>query len=178
MKSLEHLKELFKRYNPNKHNDEVGMELKILSKGARCVVFKDEKCLVDISAQFLHDLPQLGERFRYYYNKDEVLDVLRIGDIPNKTLWDNPIYVKKSLNPDSTCSVTGFYWNDISKSIKQFLWLGTRDVGEVKSKDATYIQELISDRNGFERLKTRYNKTWLLYQKLSKAGQLPTMRSI
>lgn len=170
--------ELFKHYAPEKHNNSIGMQLKKLSGGRKCVVFNDDNSVdVKMSARLLRELEDYGERDTVLVNSVRV-EVYKIGEIPNKIFVENPLFIGKPLRSDNSCTETDFIWSPKLDVIRTILYLAIRETKELSIRthvDAVNIIDLVDHQNGENRVRMRYKTASVLYDKLKKTNRLPSM---
>lgn len=106
--------------------------------------------------------------------------VWRLGELPEHTAKENPLYPNRPLRPDETCDQTLRSWAGVSQEVRQFLRLaltqggrnGGFDIMSIKDANDHIDEALGNDLNAIRR---RYPHISILFEERKKKGTLPTL---
>ena len=174
-------KELVERYDPKDVKSPVGKRLKDLSDGKAFIVFDDVgKILVDASTKLLEDIINGLPSVETTFVGGRPLPVYKVGDRPDAYSDENPLYPGRPLRSEESCDQTGRSWAGVETGIRQLLYLAVKVTKELLVKSAAdagdILDKVMSQDTTLDSLKSRYPKTALKYDELSKVGRLPLLK--
>ena len=169
-------RELVENYSVDESESNVTKRLKEISKGMKCVVFKNK--LPDVEKTFLliqEIIKNYPER-KFFVEGNEVYETYKIGDNPYDLVDENPIYVNRPLRLDESCDQTGRSWNGVSTEIRQFVRLISVTIGNVNLETAHKLIDYAISADPIKTLSMYYPAAKLEFNRLKDSGDLPKLK--
>lgn len=178
-------RELLEAYDPKVVDSPVAQRLTKLSQGQPCLVFKDDGSLnVAASLECLEDIQQGYEARTVYIHEGVPLRVLRVGQVLETTVNENPLFAGHPLRgAEDTCHHTHRSWKKIPHKARVLLRLATQSK-ELVINQIGVVHDILDkfvDKNDEEIVKwimTRYPQAALNYSSLELTGSLPTLKIV
>lgn len=174
------LRELVEHYDPEEENA-VTKRLKEISRGERFIVFSSGRSIdVDATFKLLQEVKQGFDGRRDYEVNGEIKEVHPIGSLPDNFVDENPLYKNRPLRPDGTCDQTGRSWEGVSTTIRQFvrIAMGTGEIDDINIDKAHSIIDMVVGDNALAKLRLRYRKAAIEFDKLQNIGNLPKLKLV
>ena len=177
------LRELVERLDPTDPGSKVGIRLHSMSKGQKFIVFLSGQAIdVDTTVKILSEVKQGFPGRENIEINGAIKMVYALGQLPDNYADENPLYPGRPLRPDGTCDQTGRSWEGVSQTIRQLVYLAINETNELSVTVPNGIQvandilnvALASD--GEKQLRSRFRKTSLKFDELSKTGNLPNLK--
>jgi hypothetical protein len=174
--------ELISHYDPRTPTSLVTGRLQALMDDKRFIVFNpDGSVNAEVSTKLAQELlDDYPEREHYLLNGDPT-KTYRIGERPDQSFDENPLYHGRVLRPDGDCDQTNRSWSGVALEVKQVLYLAVKS-GEVKINsvnDAHNIIDLIVGKTDVEAIKTvrtRFTKAASALKEMWRQGCAPTLK--
>lgn len=172
--------ELIARYDP-RTPDFVSERLGLLFKNNRFVVFDDSGAVDRASTTklALEIFDGYPER-QIYMVEGEPRKTYALGERPDQSFDENPLYPGRILRQDGDCDQTNRSWNGVPLEVRQTLYLAVVSTGELKidSINAAHaVMDLIMGKPDVERMvRQRFVKAAALLKDLYKRGQPPLLK--
>jgi hypothetical protein len=172
--------DLFSVYNPDPVRGDRGVTAKLLeiSKGKRCVVFKDDGTVdAEASTEMLEGLLRgLPEVATHRLGDDRVVPIYRVGEVPVAQEFKiNPIYMNEVLR-NEVCSQTLRSWAKIPHAIRQLVVVAIATTRELRANSIAEAHAIIDLAEDPEKLKQRAPRAVLKLVELERVGAAPTLR--
>lgn len=173
------LKELVNNFNPVEYTSSIGKRLLAESKNEPFIVLKPGRTLnSEATFQCLEEIKK-GFPGRLTFVVDGIPQrVYKIGELPGELVDENPMFIGRPLRPDGTCDQTNRSWNLIAFNLRQFIRIGV-NLGEIKTTidEAHKILDFLVNSNmQLLKLRERYAKVSIEFDRLESIGQLPTLK--
>lgn len=173
------VQELLTHYDPRTPASLVTERLNAILPGKRFVVFAgtgvDSAASAKLAAELLDGYPE-----REFYVVDDVpYKTYRVGERPDQSFDENPLYPGRILRPDGDCDQTNRSWSGVPLEIRQILFLAVSRTGEVKINsinDAHNIFDLAVDGDALKTVRRRFVKSAALLGELAVQGKAPNLK--
>jgi hypothetical protein len=173
-------KELMEHYTPSDPDSAVAQRLKSMSNGKRFIIFNDDKSVnTVVSVQLLQEIKDGYPERETYFLEGIPREVYAIGDRPDNLADINPLYPKRILRPDGTCDQTNRSWSDVPDQIRCIVLLGVTQTKEINVtyETAQNIMDIVVSEDAEKRITQRYAKAFVLYERLKKENNLPSLKT-
>ncbi len=180
--------ELVAHYDPRTPASLVTERLNVLLPGKRFIVFKQDGTVdATVSAKLASEILD-GYPERELYSLDDVpTKTYRVGERPDQSFDENPLYPGRVLRPDGDCDQTNRSWSGVPLEVKQILYLALstnnhQSTGELRVTcidDAHDVMDLIVGKDDADALKVvrrRYTKATALLKELQSQGKAPSLK--
>ncbi len=177
------ISELISHYDPRTPASLVTSRLTELLDNKRFVVFNNDGTVNAAASTKLAQEILDGYPERELYTIDEVpTKTYRIGERPDQSFDENPLYPGRVLRPDGDCDQTNRSWSGVPLEVKQTLYLAVTKTGELKIdsiNDAHDVMDLVVGKSDADALKTvrrRYTKATALLKELQQQNKAPALK--
>jgi len=175
--------DLISHYDPRTPASLVTSRLSELLGEHRFIVFNTDGTVnatvsTKLATEILDGYPE-----RELYTVDDVpTKTYRVGERPDQSFDENPLYPGRVLRPDGDCDQTNRSWSGVPLEVKQVLYLAVAKTGEVKIDsihEAHDVMDLVVGKADAEALKTvrrRYTKATALLKELQQQSKAPALK--
>lgn len=174
------ISELMERFDPRNHDNVVGIRLKEITRGKRCIVYNDDDTVNhDASVTLIEELRDGYPERDLFMVQDKPYPIFHLCESPNQFVNENPLYPNSLLRPDETCDQTNRSWKGIPEQLRLIVHLALIQTKEIRISsvdDAHRVLDLLAKATGTGEVAKRYSKAAILYQELKNEGRLPTLR--
>lgn len=184
------IEELLRAYDDLEPENAVGRRLKAITAGKRCLIFGElgnvtgpdgqTPILVEPSAVLVREIRSGFPELKEYEWQGRIYKTYAVGEKPNITFDENPLFPGQPLRSGDVCGITGFSWRDVSLAVKQIFYLAITKTGEIKDMEPLSIHQYQSwaeSVDGAEaRVRKYLRKTAVLYDELAATGSLPSLK--
>lgn len=172
------LRELLENYDVTEPTSPIGKRLKEVSKGDKFLVFSEGRNIdVETSLKLLEEI-RLGYEGRDSIEVNgQIKEIYAYDHLPENYADENPLYKNRPLRPDGTCDQTNRSWQGIPLEIRQFIRVCV-DTGElsINIDKAHDTLDLVLSDDPMSKLKKRYRKSAIEFEKLKDCGNLPKLK--
>lgn len=178
-------RELLESFDPKITDSPVALRLTKLSQGQPCLVFRDDGSLnIPASLECLEDIQQ-GYEARTVYIQDGVpTRVLRVGQILETTVAENPLFAGHPLRgAEDMCHHTLRSWKRVPHKARVLLRLAQQSK-ELVINQVGMVHDILDrfvDKTDEEIVKwvmSRYPQAAISYSQLEITGSLPTLKIV
>jgi hypothetical protein len=186
------VRELVEAYDPKDRDRSSAIEHVLLARIGEdrpVLVFSDDGSVDVESTVMLINEARDGYRPRKtVVVNDKPLAVYKLGSRPDMTVDENPLYPGMALRPDQTCQNTNRSWKNISRTVRQLLYIANSLTHEWRDKtnlrptvfvrdihDLFDMMELAGD-NLEAKLRLRYPKASIMLDELASQGNTPSLK--
>jgi len=171
-------RELIENLDPEEDNP-VYKKLAEIAKDEPFIVFNSGKTVdVETTLKLLIEIKKGYPGRQHIEVEGNVKKVYRIGELPEDHVDENPLYPNRPLRPDGTCDQTGRSWEGVSLNVRQLVRIAMK-MGDIKNIDldkANMIHDMVLQEGAFEKLKKRYPKSAIEFERLESLDELPKLR--
>ena len=175
--------ELISHYDPRTPVSLVTTRLQELLDDKRFVVFNSDGTVnVPVSTKLATEvLDGFPERELYTLN-DDPTKTYRIGERPDQSFDENPLYPGRVLRPDGDCDQTNRSWSGVPLEVKQVLYLAVTKTGELKIDSintAHNVMDLVvgkADPDALKTVRRRFTKATAALKELQQQGKAPLLK--
>lgn len=176
------LAELVSHYDPRDLDNKVQERLTVLFGNKRFIVFKDDGSVnTEATLKLANELREgYSERDAYVFDGDSS-KTYSVGQRPDQSFDENPLYPGRVLRPDGVCDQTNRSWSGVPLEVKQVLYLAlsSRELITNSINDAHNIMDLVVGKADAEALKTvrsRFSKAAATLKELVKQNKAPSLK--
>jgi hypothetical protein len=174
--------ELIAHYHPRNKNL-IYDRLEEMLRNKRFVVYdKDGSVNCEASTKLANELLDDYPEREFYTLNDEPTKAYKVGERPDQSFDENPLYPGRVLRPDGDCDQTNRSWSGVSLEVRQTLYLAVKTTGEVRINsinDAHYILDLVVGKDEVLAVKTvrqRFVKASATLKEMYKQGTAPSLK--
>jgi len=175
--------DLVMHYDPRTPFNLISERLNTLLGKKRFIVFNEDGTVnTSLSAKLANEIVE-GYPERDIVLLDEIpVKVYAIGDRPDQSFDENPLYPGRILRPDGDCDQTNRSWKDVGLETKQILYLAVTKTNEYKVygiNEAHDAMDLVVGKTEVEALsvvRKRFPKAAALLKELYKQGNPPRLK--
>lgn len=175
------LRELVEHYDPEEAENPVGKRLKEISRGEKFIVFATGRVVdVDTTFKLLTEVKQGYDGRKDVEVNGEIREVHAVGSLPDNFVEENPLYKSRPLRPDGTCDQTGRSWEGVPMAVRQFIRVAidTNAIDDITIDKAHDILDMVVGDNALVKLRNRYRKAAIEFDKLENLGTLPKLKLV
>lgn len=174
--------ELLEHYDPRDPDNPVGKRLKALSKSGRCIVFNDDGTVnVEHSTILVDELRDSFPERETMVVDERPRQTFRIGERPDMTADENPLYPGRMLHPDGTCDQTNRSWAGVSFDVRALVYVAVKETREVvvtQLNDAHTVMDMALGDDAESKIRQRYPQASVMFDALKQGGGLPSLKLI
>jgi hypothetical protein len=175
--------ELISCYDPRTPVSLVTTRLSELMDDKRFIVFNNDGSVnASVSTKLAQEVLD-GYPERELYSVDDVpTKTYKIGERPDQSFDENPLYPGRVLRPDGDCDQTNRSWSGVPLEVRQTLYLSVTKTGELKINsinDAHNVLDLVVGKEDAEAVKTvrrRFAKATALLKELQQQNKAPSLK--
>jgi hypothetical protein len=176
--------ELIAHYEPRNPASIVTDKLKHLLGNTRFLVFNDDGSVnVEVSTKLAQEILDEYPDREHYFANGESSKTYRIGERPDQSFDENPLYPGRILRPDGDCDQTNRSWNGVSLETKQIIYLAVAQTKEIvinSINDAHNIMDLVVGKSDNDVLKhtirQRFSKAAAVLKEMYNQGRAPVLK--
>jgi hypothetical protein len=175
------LRQLVETLDPEEPESPVAKRLNGWAKGNPFIVYSAGRTVnVDVTFEQINALKSGHPPVDMTLVEGIPVRVWRLGELPEHTAKENPLYPDRPLRPDESCDQTLRSWTGVTQEVRQFLRVALREGSQrggfdiTSIKDANdHIDEALS--NDVNALRRRYPRVSIIFDDLRKKGKLPQL---
>jgi hypothetical protein len=172
--------ELLEHYDPRDPDNPVGKRLSTLSNGGRCIVFNDNGTVnVEPSTTLVDELRDKFPERETMVVDERPRQTFRIGERPDMTADENPLYPGRMLRPDGTCDQTNRSWAGVPFDVRVLVHLTVKETREVvvnQLNDAHTVMDMVFGDDAESKIRQRYSQASVMFDALKQGGGLPSLK--
>ena len=167
--------QLIDAYDPKQSKSPIAERLKFFSEGKKFIVFNDDGSVdKGTSLKLLNELDDHGEANEVVGPEGDVRSVYTIGERPDRTAAEHPLYPKTALRDG--ISESGCFWNSIDISVQQTLYLAVTETNEIDMNNVKEWDIFEIATGGVAKVNRRYIQAAKLFNERKILGDLPSLR--
>lgn len=171
------IRELVEAFDADNSTNAIGSQLARIAKGQAFIVYSSGRTVdVESTLKLLQEIKK-GFSGRDDFNVNGVpVQVYKLGEVPDNFADENPLWENRPLRPDGTCDQMGRSWEGVELSVRQLIKIAVEQ-GEIKvSIDTAHdVLDMALSAEAMTKLRSRYRKSSLEFDRLAKTNQLPTL---
>jgi hypothetical protein len=133
---------------------------------------------VDTTFKLLQEVKQGFDGRKDVDVNGEIKEVHAVGALPDNFVDENPLYKNRPLRPDGMCDQTGRSWEGVPTAVRQFIRvaMSTGELEDINIDKAHAIIDMAVADNAITKLRSRYRKAAIEFDKLQNLGNLPKLK--